>query len=152
MIIPKATTLALAAAAALPLLLASGAGAGDGFDHLVCYSNSDLTQPNLKATADLTPSRVPPFEIQNCRIRLRSSNYCTPAYKHTVRDREGNPIAVLPIAGQPARPYMCYVLRCPPEGPKGRGFDLEVEDQFGRREIKIKRADFFCQPAFPEDV
>jgi hypothetical protein len=146
MMTPRPHILALAGALALSLLAARDVAAG-GDDHLHCFSNSDLTVPNLKATADLLPEQSPPFDVQNCRIRLRSSNVCVPATKLNVRDRDGEPYPTLPIAGPSTRPYVCYGLRCPPESPKGTGSELEVEDQLGRRTIVIKRADFFCQPA-----
>lgn len=141
-------TIALAAACALPLLASAPTFAGNVSDHLLCYSDSDLTSPNLKATADLTPAQNPPFSIQNCKLRLRASDVCAPTFKTNVRDRTGEPVQTFPIAtAGDTRPYACYLLRCPTESPKGSGLELEVEDQLGRRKIQIKRADFFCQPA-----
>jgi hypothetical protein len=140
--------LALTFACALPLLASTPAAGGEPRDHLLCMSDSDLTSPNLKATADLTPAQNPPFSIQNCKLRLRASNVCTPTFKTNVRDRNGEPVQTFPIAtAGDTRPYACYLLRCPTESPKGSGLELEVEDQLGRRKIQIKRADFFCQPA-----
>lgn len=138
--------LALATIVVLPLLLVEGAAAGDP-SHLYCLANTDRLTPNLKATADLFPLQSPPFEFQNCRIRLRSGNVCVPADKVNVRTRDGEPVETFPIADSGAQAQLCYQLRCPPEGPRGTGLKLEVEDQLGRRTIEIRRADYFCQPA-----
>lgn len=147
----RLTTLAILAAVAVPLVLVQDAAAGskdpDPLDHLYCLSSTDRTTPNLKVTADLLPEQNPPFDDQNCRIRLRSSNLCVPADKRNVRTRRGEPVTTFPIDADDARAQLCYQLRCPPEGPRGSGFRLEVEDQLGRRVIEIRRADYFCQPA-----
>ena len=137
--------LALATIVALPLLLTGSADAGQPPDHLYCLSSSDPV-PNLRATADLFPLQNPPFDIQNCRIRLRSGNTCVPANKFNVRDRNGDPVDTFPFFGGPAQPYLCYQVRCPPESPRGTREILVVEDQLGQREIEIRRADFFCAP------
>ena len=145
--ISRLSTLALAIVVVFPLVLVQDAAAGGDRDHLYCLSSTDRTTPNLKVTADLLPEQNPPFNDQNCRIRLRASNLCVPAEKLNVRTRRGEPVTTFPIAADDARAQLCYQLRCPPEGPRGSGFRLEVEDQLGPRVIEIRRADYFCQPA-----
>ncbi len=142
----KLTTATIAIALTLPLLLSGLAGAGQPRDHLYCLANTDREIPNLKATALLTPEQYPLFAAQRCRIRLRSSNACVPANKFNVRTRDGEDVETTHLYTEEAQPYLCYQVRCPPEGPRGSGLEIEVEDQLGRRMIEIRRADYFCQP------
>ncbi len=142
----RLTLFIMATAIALPLLLVQSATAGEPRDHLYCLANTDREIPNLKATALLTPEQYPLFAAQRCRIRLRSGNVCVPTVKDNVRTRDGEDVETTHIYAEDAQPYLCYQVRCPPEGPRGSGLEIEVEDQLGRRMIEIRRADYFCQP------
>jgi len=146
MMTAKLTTLTITAALIAPLLLTFHAGAGQPPDHLYCLANTDRETPNVKALADLFPEQYPLFANQRCRIRLRSGNACVPANKYNVRTRDGDEVETFPVGAGEAQPYLCYQVRCPPEGPRGSRTQIEVEDQLGRRMIEIRRADYFCAP------
>jgi len=135
----------LSVAGVLALWLAS-AQAQVAADHLKCFRVADRTTPNTSVTADVIPVDDPPFEDQNCRIRLRGGEFCTAVQKTNVRDRHGEPFDLLPIGGGATGDYFCYRLRCPRAHPR-KGIPFEVRDQFGARTVHVKRPDFLCAPA-----
>jgi hypothetical protein len=137
--------------AALPLLAAVDAAAQD--DHLKCFEVKDLVTRNERVTADLAPTQNPPFEAQNCKVRLRAGHYCVAASKDNVLGPDGNPYETGSIDAGAAGDYFCYLVRCKREAgvpPKGR--ELRVRDQFGERNIFVKTADFLCAPVETDPV
>ncbi len=136
----------LVSAAGLIILSLGSAQAQSAADHLKCHRISDVVTANTIVTADVLPLDVPPFVAQSCRIKLRGGQFCTGVQKTDVRDRNGEPFAVLPIGGGPAGDYFCYRLRCPRAYPR-MGTPLAVRDQLGTRTVHVKRPDFLCAPA-----
>jgi hypothetical protein len=137
--------------AALPLLAAVDAVAQD--DHLKCFEVKDLVTRNERVTADLAPNQNPPFQDQNCRVRLRAGHYCTAASKDNVLNPDGSPYEGPQIDAGGAGNYFCYLVRCRRESdaPRG-GRQVRVRDQFGERNIFVKTADFLCAPVETEPV
>ena len=146
----KLATAALVACSlvALPLLDAPRANAQPGpiFDHLKCYKIKD-SNPKVLYKLDLTPEQTQFLAETGCFLKNRAKWFCIDVQKTNVTVVKSSvepPPTLLPIQGQTAQDYLCYLLKC----PETVEMSLLVEDQFGQRDILVKKKpDHLCVPA-----
>lgn len=114
------------------------------FDHLKCYKIKDNQRVFVASahTVDLVPEHSPPFDPEDCTVKMKAKFFCTDVRKENV----------LPLPpGAPAGPdttqYVCYKFkgRCSPAVPVG--LTVDVTDQFASGSIEIKKAGMLCAPA-----
>jgi hypothetical protein len=129
--------LARALLTAIILAFATMAGA-QPFDHLECYKIKDLA-PKVKYTADLLPEQTQFLAQTGCQLKVPAKLFCIDVEKSNVM-----PAPPQVLNGQNTRDFLCYNLKCPPHAE----VPLQVEDQFGTRNIKAKKKPFqLCAPA-----
>jgi hypothetical protein len=129
--------LARAFFAAIMLASATTAGA-QPFDHLECYKIKDLA-PKVKYKADLLPEQTQFLAQTGCDLKVPAKLFCIDVEKSNVV-----PAPPQVLNGQNTRDFLCYNLKCPPQAE----VPLQVEDQFGTRNIKAKKKPFqLCAPA-----
>jgi hypothetical protein len=114
---------------------------GAVFDHLKCYRIKD---PALKTVylADLLPDQQPPFSVERgCKVKVPAKLFCIDVVKTNVQ-----PPPAQSVPGTTTHDFLCYKIAC----PKGTPFPtapLMVKDQFGQREVTIKKPGLLCTPA-----
>jgi hypothetical protein len=129
--------LARALLAAIMLAAATTVGA-QPFDHLECYKIKDLA-PKVKYKADLLPEQTQFLAQTGCELKVPAKVLCIDVEKSNVM-----PAPPQAVNGQNTRDFLCYSLKCPPQAE----VSLQVEDQFGSRDIRAKKKPFqLCAPA-----
>jgi len=123
--------------AAIVILATSGVAGAQPYDHLKCFNIKDL-QPKQKYTADLTPEQTQFLAQTGCELKVPAKQFCVDVDKSNVVPAPPNA-----IGGQNTRDFLCYQLKC----PKLAEFEVAVEDQFGTRNIKVKKSQRLCVPA-----
>src|SRR5262245_11680574 len=123
-------------ASALLVVVAVGSTAvAQPFDHLACSRVKDPA-PRAAYTATLLPSDsgLPPSA--GCLIKVPAKQVCI--------DVEKNGITPAPPgapAGGSAQRYLCYKVKCP-----RNEYSLSLQDQFGSREVIVKKPGLLCAP------
>ena len=128
-----ATVLAIAVAASVPAQPIT-------FDHLECWAIKDPLVRN-SATADLVPEMPPFLAAAGCKIKRPAREYCSRAAKENLQP----PPSATVGADEPGD-YFCYKITCP-KGADLRGATITSEDQFGRRQISVRKPQRLCLPA-----
>jgi hypothetical protein len=122
---------------AASLLLAAPSGAVTDSDHLKCYKVAD-PQAKAKYTADLGGLIAEP----GCTIKVPAVMACIPATKTNVSpDPPGRG-----GAGTVPNAFGCYKVKC----SKASLPAFELNDHFGNRVVRPKKAKLLCAPATPD--
>jgi hypothetical protein len=122
------------------VLLMPGGARGQIFeqDHLKCYQARDSNRGGRHAVELFNRQ----FLGEKCKVSNKASYLCAPTIKVSVDgvikgdDPRGDAIDKI------TDDYLCYKLSC--QDPVER--TVLVDDQFGRRELKIKPARLLCTP------
>lgn len=121
-------------------------------DHLKCYMVKDPAMLNVKGDktlVDLFPSQEQ-FGIENCTIEDMNRFFCIPVAKEVIEPEDGNSESFVPDVVTSLTDRICYQIKCPPNDsmvPES----LDVNDQFGRRNIENFNARYLCTPAWKTD-
>jgi hypothetical protein len=136
------TSIAASVLSAAALVLSSFAAQAQvtdlsNLDHLKCYQIKDSLSPN-RYQADLRNQ----FGVEpGCIIMTPARLLCVETDKLILPPQQppgGGP------SGTPAGHFLCYAVRCPSNSAPPQ---VPVEDQFGRREIRLDSARILCAPA-----
>ncbi len=127
---------AVRALLAIGVLAFAVPAAAQPYDHLECYKIKDLA-PKVKYHADLTPEQTQFLAQTGCEIKVPGKTLCVQAEKANVV-----PAPPLSVNGQDARNYICYNLKCPK-----LNITYGAEDQFGARNLTVKKPFQLCAPA-----
>jgi hypothetical protein len=124
------------ASLSLALGLAAGIPAAHAqFDHLQCFKIKD-SLPRTPYTATLTSSD-PTFAVPpGCVIKVPAKLLCVDVAKTNV-----TPAPPGSAPGAQAQRYLCYKTKCTKIDPT-----VAVEDQFGARDVALKRTTYACAP------
>jgi hypothetical protein len=110
---------------------------GPAFDHLKCYVIRD-TNVGQSYTLDLLPEQSQFLAETGCTMRAIARWLCIDVVKTNVSPPPAGP----EVPATDARDYLCYKLKCPKVS-----MTLEVRDQFGTRDVLVKKPDRLCVPA-----
>jgi hypothetical protein len=103
-------------------------------DHLKCYQVlKDQNDPEVKEVDLVNKFGLEP----ECHVSTKARLFCTPARKF-IAGGNGND----PRGAELDTDFTCYNVQCPPN-PSRR---VEIDDQFGNRDIGIKNARMLCTP------
>jgi hypothetical protein len=103
-------------------------------DHLKCYQvKKDQNQLDEKEVDLVNQFGLEP----GCHVFTKARLFCTPVRKF-IEGGNGND----PRGAALQTDFTCYNVQCPPS-PNRR---LEIDDQFGDRDIGIKNARMLCTP------
>ncbi|MGE0820865.1 MAG: hypothetical protein AB7G75_00365 [Candidatus Binatia bacterium] len=103
-------------------------------DHLKCYEVlKDQNQLDSKEVDLVNKFGLEP----DCDVTTKARLFCTPVRKF-IEGGNGND----PRGAALSTDFTCYNVQCPPN-PSRR---LEIDDQFGHRDIGIKNARMLCTP------
>lgn len=109
-------------------------------DHLKCYQvQKDQKDPEVKEVDLVNKFGLEPA----CHVSTKARLFCTPARKF-VDGGNGND----PRGAELDTDFTCYNVQCPPN-PSRR---VEIDDQFGDRDIGIKNARMLCTPTLSGPV
>jgi hypothetical protein len=134
------TVVFIGAMLAMMASTAALAQVGAVFDHLKCYPIKD----GIKGTylADFIPDQQPLFSVESkCKIKVPAKFFCVDVVKTNVQ-----PPPPQTVNGTTTHDFLCYKFVC----PKGTPFPstpITVKDQFGQRDISIKKPGLICTPA-----
>ncbi len=140
----KALSVGVIAFLALAFCPAAVKSQGVPFDHLKCYKIKDTRVPAAKEhRVTLVPEQSPPFEAEQCVVKMKAKLFCIDVQKTSVEPPPGGE----PSPGPPAADYLCYKFKgkCNPSVRKD--FKIDVTDQFAAGTIVIKKAGMLCAPA-----
>jgi hypothetical protein len=121
---------------AVAVLALAGRAAAQPYDHLECYKIKDL-QPKKKYTATLTPQQTQFLTQTGCQLKVPAKLLCINVEKSNVV-----PAPPLALNGADTRDFLCYNLKCPK-----LDLPFAFEDQFGSRNITVKKPHQLCAPA-----
>jgi hypothetical protein len=128
---------------AIALFAAASSGpAVAGTDHLKCYKIKDVGAFK-SATADLLPSSLQ-FVGENCSLKGKAAQLCVPAEKRNVVIEDGTGLNISGDALTGAQ--LCYKVKCPSTATE----NVQVNDQFGTRQIEKGKATKVCGPVIEQ--
>jgi hypothetical protein len=108
-------------------------------DHFRCYKVKDSVA-KASYTATLIPN-TPTLPVENgCTIRVPAKLLCDPVVKENLQPPPTNGLKTEILNNQ----LVCYKLKC---GKTGK--TVHAVDQFGTRDITVKKPTMLCAPVAP---
>jgi hypothetical protein len=130
------------------MLCASTASAQVTMDHLKCYQIKDVKGD--KYTHDLSVEHQDLVGANandtNCTLKRSASFLCVVAGTENMSPEPSNEAAYDAASIPDSFDYACYKITCDRNSQPVKGTEITLEDRFGSRTVRVKRARQLCVP------